>query len=346
MKNMPNSPQPTHTRKPRANQESNMTTKTGRRISRNGLGCSLAFVLALAVLGSAVVIGGPRLLAYVDQTGTLGSPIEDKTSPAVLAERHNAEIAQLGGYGWVDQATGVAHIPIQRAITLVAQSGLPVGGAAAAESSAATAGTTADLSNVNYEDNILPIFQQHCSKCHGADDPEEGLQVTTYKALMAGSIYGAVIKPGDPDNSYLVEMVVTGKMPKKGPDLSQAELDTIIAWVKAGALEKGSATAPAAAETTVVLTNVSFQKDVLPLFMEHCSECHGDDEPEEGLMLNSYKNVMAGSIYGSVVKPGDPDNSYLVEMISTGKMPKKGPDLTKEQVDMVVAWIKAGAQDN
>lgn len=346
MTNTQNSPQSNQTRNGGAKQNMNMTTKMGRRSSRNGLGCSLAFGLVLVVLGAAVAIGGPRLLAYVDQTGTMALPVEDKTSPAALAERHNAELAQLGGYGWVDQAAGVAHIPIQRAITLVAESKLPVGSVTVADNSATTTDATADLSNVNYEDNILPIFEKHCAECHGADDPEEGLQVTTYKALMAGSIYGSVIKPGDPDNSYLVEMVVTGKMPKKGPDLSQAELDTIIAWVKAGAPEKGSATAQPAVEGTVDLANVSFQNDVLPLFTEHCAECHGDDDPEEGLQVTTYKALMAGSIYGSVVKPGDPDNSYLVEMISTGKMPKKGPDLTKEQVDMVVAWIKAGAQDN
>jgi hypothetical protein len=31
----------------------------------------------------------------------------------------------LYGYGWVDQKAGIAHIPIQRAIDLVAQNGLP-----------------------------------------------------------------------------------------------------------------------------------------------------------------------------------------------------------------------------
>lgn len=345
MKNTQNSPQPNKPRKAVANNHTTAASNPSRRQQRNGLGCSLAFVLVLVGLGAAVAIGGPRLLAFVDQTAIVALPVDDRTSPAALAERHNAELAQLGGYGWVDKAAGVARIPIQRAITLVAESGLPVGAVALADSAAAATGAIADLSNVNYEEHILPIFEQHCAECHGADDPEEGLQVTTYKALMAGSIYGSVIKPGDPDNSYLVEMVVTGKMPKKGPDLNQTELDTIIAWVKAGAPEKGSATATAAAPT-VDLANVSFQNDVLPLFTEHCAKCHGDDEPEEGLMLNSYKHVMAGSIYGSVVKPGDPENSYLVEMISTGKMPKKGPDLTKEQVDLVVAWIKAGALDN
>jgi hypothetical protein len=33
---------------------------------------------------------------------------------------------QLNSYGWVDEKAGVAHIPIERAMELTAQRGLPV----------------------------------------------------------------------------------------------------------------------------------------------------------------------------------------------------------------------------
>jgi mono/diheme cytochrome c family protein len=341
-----NSPAPSKGRNAMANNNHGNNQQGNTRQKRTGLGCSLALVIVLVGLGLVAAIGGPRLLAFVDQTGAATVALNDNTSPAALAERRSQELAQLQEYGWVDQSAGVARIPVARAITLLADNGLPVGAPAAAASQPLT-GTTADLSNVNYNDNILPIFEQHCAECHGADNPEEGLQLTTYKTALAGSIYGAVIKPGDPDNSYLVEMVTTGQMPKKGPDLTPAEIETIVAWIKAGAPEQGNANAaPAAAAPAVDLANVSFAKDVLPIFQDRCSECHGSDEPEEGLVLTSYKDVMAGSIYGAVVKPGAPDDSYLVEMISTGKMPKKGDDLTKAQIDTIVAWIKAGALNN
>jgi mono/diheme cytochrome c family protein len=96
---------------------------------------------------------------------------------------------------------------------------------------------TVDLTNVSFTDNVLPIFQQHCSKCHGEENPEEGLELTSYKGVRAGSLNGSVIKPGDPANSYLVKMVVEGRMPKKDDPLAQSEIDTIIAWITAGALE-------------------------------------------------------------------------------------------------------------
>jgi len=314
---------------------------------RPGLGCSLALVIALVGAGLALAIGGLQLFAFVDQTGVVTSPVVDRTSPTVLAERHEQEAAQLESYGWVDQTAGVARIPVARAIAVLADSSLPVGAPAEIASSQPTTDTTVDLSNISYEEHILPIFEQHCAECHGADDPEEGLQLTTYKAAMAGSFYGAVIKPGEPENSYLVELVQTGQMPKKGPDLTGAEVETIVAWIKAGAPEKGSTpAATAAAAAAVDLSNVSFAQDVLPIFQDRCAECHGADEPEEGLVLTSYKDAMAGSFYGKVIKPGAPDESYLVELVATGQMPKRGDDLTQAQVDTIVAWIKAGALDN
>ncbi len=52
---------------------------------------------------------------------------------------------------------------------------------------------------------------------------------------MAGSMNGPVIEPGNVENSYLIEQIVTGKMPKKEPRLLPAEIRLITAWVEAGA---------------------------------------------------------------------------------------------------------------
>jgi hypothetical protein len=50
--------------------------------------------------------------------------LEDR--PLALRERLNAqETERLGSYGWVDKSAGTVHIPIERAIDLVAQRGIP-----------------------------------------------------------------------------------------------------------------------------------------------------------------------------------------------------------------------------
>lgn len=324
--------------------------RSDKRRNRQGWGTTISLIIVLIGLVTAAIVGGPLLLSQLRGQGpALGLSAADSAMAQSRQAREAAAIEQLNNAGWVDEAAGIAHIPLNQAIALLAENGLPVGSAGLTVEEGSSTGT-GDLANVNYNDNILPIITEHCAECHSDDEPEEGLILTNYKDAMAGSFYGAVIKPGAPDDSYLVELVSTGQMPKRGADLSAEEIATIVAWIEAGAPEAGSAEAGsdgAAGETaTVDLANVSFQNDVLPLFTEHCAECHSDDEPEEGLVLTSYKDVMAGSFYGSVIKPNDVEGSYLVELVSTGQMPKRGADLTQTQVDTIIAWVEAGAPDN
>ena len=59
----------------------------------------------------------------------------------------------------------------------------------------------------------------------------------SYAAIMAGSEHGAVVIPGDAANSHLAQMVVEGKMPKRGPKLTPAQVQLIVDWINQGALE-------------------------------------------------------------------------------------------------------------
>jgi hypothetical protein len=63
-----------------------------------------------------------------------------------------------------------------------------------------------------------------------------------------------------------------------------------------------------------------------------------------GLQTTAYATLMAGSINGPVVVPGDPEASKLWEMIGSGKMPLTGP-LPMDQRQLVYDWIKAGAAE-
>jgi len=91
---------------------------------------------------------------------------------------------------------------------------------------------------------------------------------------------------------------------------------------------------------------VSFTNDILPIFNSRCANCHGGNRTEEGLVLLSYADVLKGSKNGAVVTPGIADESLLVELVSTQKMPKRGPKLTPTQIQLIVDWINQGALDN
>jgi hypothetical protein len=62
--------------------------------------------------------------------------------------------------------------------------------------------------------------------------------------------------------------------------------------------------------------------------------------------LNTYENLMAGSENGPVVVPGDSAGSLLVDMISSGEMPKRGDKLTADEIQTISDWINAGAPNN
>lgn len=104
--------------------------------------------------------------------------------------------------------------------------------------------------------------------------------------------------------------------------------------------------------TAAADTVVSFSADVLPIFQERCAACHGGEDEngevitEAYLDLLSYEGAMAGSEFGTVIEPGDPDASILVDMISAGDMPEEGDPVPPEEIELIRAWIAQGAEDN
>jgi hypothetical protein len=101
--------------------------------------------------------------------------------------------------------------------------------------SAPTSVPAGETSGVSFSQDVLPIFERRCVKCHGGEKTEEGLVLKTYADVIAGSFNGLVVEPGDAEGSYLVQQIVRGKMPKKGPRLLPAEIQAISDWIDAGA---------------------------------------------------------------------------------------------------------------
>lgn len=105
-------------------------------------------------------------------------------------------------------------------------------------------------------------------------------------------------------------------------------------------------TPPAATEPPASSGGVSFTNDVLPIFLASCGQCHGVREVKEGLDLTTYEGTMAGSFNGTVITPGNANDSYLVHQIVDGEMPKRGTKLTEEQIQIITDWVNQGALNN
>ncbi len=106
------------------------------------------------------------------------------------------------------------------------------------------------------------------------------------------------------------------------------------------------ATAATESAPTPVTGPISFIKDVMPIFESRCIKCHGGDSIKEGLDLKTYESLMAGSKNGSVITPGNANDSFLAQQVIDKEMPKRGPKLTPEQVQVIINWINAGALNN
>ena len=100
--------------------------------------------------------------------------------------------------------------------------------------------------------------------------------------------------------------------------------------------------------------DVTFEKDIKPIFDKSCIECHGAEKPKAKLRLDTLEGALKGSIDHKVIEPGNSAKSVLVHNIGflgtedTWMPPpddkEKFPPLTKEQIGLVRAWIDQGAK--
>jgi cytochrome c len=125
---------------------------------------------------------------------------------------------------------------------------IPALGAAALVSLALTDASTVrahdDASKPEfYATKVKPIFDANCARCHGGTNHRGGLNIDTREALLKGGHDGPVVVPGDPANSLLIKLIRhegpaddPGPMPPNKPRISDADIDIVTQWVKAGAV--------------------------------------------------------------------------------------------------------------
>lgn len=95
---------------------------------------------------------------------------------------------------------------------------------------------------------IAPILEARCVECHGAAKSKAALRLDSFAALMEGSENGAVVTPGEPARSPLVQMVrlpvdTDDHMPPDGkPQLTAGQIAVLEWWVGAGAPETNTVT--------------------------------------------------------------------------------------------------------
>ncbi|MBS0263495.1 MAG: hypothetical protein JSS02_16260 [Planctomycetes bacterium] len=91
----------------------------------------------------------------------------------------------------------------------------------------------------------------------------------------------------------------------------------------------------------------AFERDVAPVLVARCLNCHGNDNPRGNLQITTFAGIVRGGDSGAFVVPGKPDESSLIARINaTGeqRMPKGGAALSDEQIKKITDWVASGAK--
>jgi mono/diheme cytochrome c family protein len=190
------------------------------------------------------------------------------------------------------------------------------------------------------------IYAEVCAQCHGLSgeglvgpslaDPEfqsQNSDQDIFDTINLGHEATAMIGWGDVFSADQIQELV---------DYIR-QFEPLAAEPTSEAEEQPTATPTPETEAGVP----SFTNDVMPIFEEHCSVCHGT---LGGWDASSYDAVINSGDNGPAVIPGDAENSLLAQkMLGTHTigniMPPTGK-LPDDQINVIVTWIDAGAPDN
>lgn len=105
------------------------------QITGFGIGLLIAFLISVVAMWglfeyffareNKVNPANPPAMMSEKQTVPSGPQLQPNP-PQELRDMHQNEDMLLGSYGWMDESKGIVHIPIDQAIDIVAQKGLPV----------------------------------------------------------------------------------------------------------------------------------------------------------------------------------------------------------------------------
>src|SRR5260370_30053936 len=96
----------------------------------------------------------------------------------------------------------------------------------------------ATAGKVDFSQDIKPIFEASCIKCHGRGRSKGDFRLDTRATLLKGGESGLAVAPGKSQESLLIEMVSgldpDNVMPKKGKKLTAEQVGRLRAWIDQG----------------------------------------------------------------------------------------------------------------
>src|SRR5258706_2942284 len=91
---------------------------------------------------------------------------------------------------------------------------------------------------IDFSNEIKPIFEASCIKCHGRGKDKGGLRIDTRETLLKGGESGPAVVAGKSAESLLVALVQgfdpDSVMPKKGSRLTPEQIGLLRPWIDQG----------------------------------------------------------------------------------------------------------------
>ena len=88
-----------------------------------------------------------------------------------------------------------------------------------------------------------------------------------------------------------------------------------------------------------------FEREVRPVLMVSCIECHGADSQEAELRFDALEHLLAGNDNGPAIVPGDADASAIIQAIRYDGDVQMPPDakLPEKAIAALTRWVELGA---
>ena len=107
-------------------------------------------------------------------------------------------------------------------------------------------------------------------------------------------------------------------------------------------------TSPLTPQNLRDINPIMYTQHVQPILDAKCTRCHSGTDAAQGLRLDSWQNLIAGSDFGEAIIPFDDDNSLLIGITTRlvgGPHPLElaSDTLVTEEVEFLRRWIDNGA---
>jgi len=147
-----------------------------------------------------------------------------------------------------------------------------------------TSGTTAPAvsDTVCFNSEVLPLYVSYCGSagCHDVTSHREGVIVTSYAYLMNG------IRAKAPTSSKYYTIIGNGMPPRSSPQMTTANVATILKWINQGALNT-------ACTNTCDTTQFGYTNAIQTILANNCGGCHGTSPGSANVYLGTYASAKA-----------------------------------------------------